>query len=65
MIVAPHAALTRQCLQRRVPDQDTLRSEVNAWQRRRNTERRTIEWTFTRQDADRKLSRHYVSKLTV
>lgn len=55
------AALTRQCLQRRLPDQDTLRSEVYAWQRRRNAERRTIEWTFTRQDADRKLRRHYVS----
>jgi hypothetical protein len=59
------AALTRQCLQRRVPDHDTLRQEVRAWQRRRNHERRTIEWTFTRQDADRKLGRHYVSKSTV
>lgn len=59
------AALTRQCLQRRLPDHDTLRREVNAWQRRRNRQRRTIEWTFTRQDADRKLGRHYVSKLTV
>jgi len=37
------AALTRQCLQRRAPDRDTLRQEVHAWQRRRNHERRTIE----------------------
>jgi hypothetical protein len=60
------AALSRQCLQRRVPDHDTLRHEVRAWQRRRNHERRrTIEWTFTRQDADRNLGRNYVSKLTV
>ncbi len=59
------AALSRQCLQRRVPDQGTLRQEVRAWQRRRNHQRRTIQWTFTRQDADRKLGRHYVSKLTV
>jgi hypothetical protein len=35
--------------------------EVAAWQQRRNAERRGIEWTFTRQDADRKLARHYVS----
>jgi hypothetical protein len=55
------AALTRQCLQRRVPDQHTLRGEVNAWQQRRNRQRRTIDWTFTRQNADRKLSVHYVS----
>jgi hypothetical protein len=34
---------------------------VAAWQRRRNAERRTIQWTFTRQDADRKLGCHYVS----
>jgi hypothetical protein len=34
---------------------------VSIWQERRNAERRTIDWKFTRQDADRKLARHYVS----
>ena len=53
--------LDRQCLDRRLPDRATMTSEVAAWQRRRNAERRSIKWTFTRQDADRKLSRHYVS----
>ncbi|WP_176754388.1 hypothetical protein [Nitrosomonas sp. Nm132] len=33
----------------------------SAWQQRRNAERRSIEWTFTRQDADRKMQQHYVS----
>ncbi len=37
-----------------------LQSEVNAWQIARNALRHTIEWTFTRQEADDKLSRHYV-----
>ena len=55
--------LSRQCLDRRVASRQLLRSEVDAWQQARNTAQRTIEWTFTRQDADRKLSRHYVSKL--
>ncbi len=55
------ANLSRQCLDRRWPDRETLASEVAAWQRRRNNVRRTIEWTFTRQDADRKLGRHYVA----
>jgi len=32
-----------------------------AWEQRRNAEHRCIAWTFTRQDADRKMSRHYVS----
>jgi transposase len=53
--------LDRQCLDRRLPDRDTLASEVDAWQRRRNDERRRIEWTFSRQNADLKMSRHYVS----
>ena len=53
--------LDRQCLCRRLPNRSTLGAEVAAWQRRSNTEHRTIEWTFTRQDADRKLRRHYVS----
>ena len=55
------AALGRQCLNRRISDQSTVEREVHAWQRRRNTERRIIRWTFTRQQADRKLGRHYVS----
>ena len=53
--------LDRQCLRRRLADKATARREVNAWQRQRNAERRGIEWTFTRQDADRKLRLHYVS----
>jgi hypothetical protein len=53
--------LDRQCLRRRLPDKATARREVNAWQRKRNAERRGIEWTFTRQHADRKLRCHYVS----
>ncbi len=53
--------LDRQCLRRRLADQATAKREVDAWQRKRNAERRGIEWTFSRQDADRKLSCHYVS----
>ena len=53
--------LDRQCLKRRLPDRDTLASEVDAWQRRRNDERRCIEWSFSRQDADLKMARYYVS----
>lgn len=53
--------LDRQCLDRRLPDRATLAREVDAWQRRRNHEHRCIEWTFSRQDADLKMARHYVS----
>ena len=53
--------LQRQCLARCAAEQTILSTEVAAWQRRRNASRCGIEWTFTRRDADRKLSRHYVS----
>ena len=55
--------LSRQCLDRRIPSKQLLRSEVDAWQQARNAIQKTIEWTFTRQDADQKLGRHYVPKL--
>ncbi|MFY9723065.1 MAG: IS630 family transposase [Azonexus sp.] len=53
--------LDRQCLDRRLPDRDTLAHEVDAWERRRNDAQQGIEWTFSRQDADIKMARHYVS----
>ena len=53
--------LTRQCLGQRVDDGDTLTRLVAAWQRCRNAAGVGIEWTFTRQDADSKLGRHYVA----
>ena len=40
---------------------NTVIAEVDAWQQRRNTEHRDIEWNFTRQDADEKMSKYYVS----
>ena len=56
--------LSRQCLDRRIDSRELLRSEVDAWQQARNALKRTIVWTFTRQDADQKMERHYVPKLT-
>ena len=52
--------LTRQCLDRRTASQEHLKAEVAAWQLDSNKEARTIDWKFTRQHADEKLSRHYV-----
>jgi hypothetical protein len=53
--------LDRQCLDRRLPTRSLLAAEVAAWEQRRNAERRSIAWTFTRQDADRKMGQNYVS----
>jgi hypothetical protein len=53
--------MDRQCTGCRLPNEQALTSEVVAWTDRRNQARSTIDWKFTRQDADRKLYRHYVS----
>jgi len=53
--------LDRQCLDRRLPTRTILVAEVDAWQQQRNTDKRGILWLFTRQDADQKMARHYVS----
>jgi hypothetical protein len=53
--------LGRQCLGRRIPDRDTLATEVAAWEVARNEQRATIRWQFTVEDARRKLHRLYPS----
>jgi transposase len=53
--------LQRQCLNRRIPGQETLRDQVAAWQQRRNTEAVEVNWRFTTQDARIKLKRLYPS----
>lgn len=53
------SVLGRQCLDRRIPDQATLRQEVDAWAARRNAARATIAWQFTTADARRKLIKLY------
>src|SRR4029079_17878647 len=51
--------LSRQCMGGRIPDQSTLTAEVNRWQKDRNTDRSTIDWRFTTDDARIKLRRLY------
>ncbi len=53
--------LSRQCLDRRLPDMDTLKREVAAWQDNRNHEETWIDWRFTTADARVKLKRLYPS----
>lgn len=51
--------LIRQCLKRRIPKLETVRSEVKAWELRRNNHKAIINWRFTTQDARIKLKRLY------
>jgi len=49
-----------ECTGRRIGDRETLAREVVAWTKRRNCQEKKIEWRFTREKADKKLSSHYV-----
>ncbi len=53
------SVLTRQCLDRRIPDLETLRQETQAWETRRNTTQKEVDWQFTTPDARIKLRRLY------
>ena len=55
------SVLARQCLDRRIPDSQSLQRETLAWEQRRNTQLRTIDWRFTTEDARVKLKRLYPS----
>ena len=52
------AALSKQCLARRIPEVETLRREVEAWAERRNQAQKTVQWKFWQPDARQKLHRH-------
>jgi hypothetical protein len=53
--------MTRQCLDRRIEDQPTLRTEIEAWQKHRNAEEIRVNWRFTTDDARIKLKSLYPS----
>jgi transposase len=55
------SVLSRQCLERRVPDFETLESESAAWQERRDAAGVKIDWRFGTEDARIKLKRLYPS----
>jgi hypothetical protein len=57
MLAVPHI----ECTDRRIGDMETLTYEVIAWNKRRNDNKKKINWEFTREIADEKLSKYYVA----
>lgn len=55
------AVLSDQCLDRRIPDRDTMQREVKAWEQTRNAQKATVQWRFTTTEARAKLTRLYPS----
>jgi DDE superfamily endonuclease len=55
------SVLSRQCLDRRIGEVETLAREVAAWERERNAAQVKIDWRFTPEKAREKLARLYPS----
>ena len=55
------SAMDTECTDRRIKDISFLRKEVKACTKMRNKEGCKIDWRFTKEDADRKLAKHYVT----
>ena len=53
--------MSRQCLDRRIPNQATLRTEIAAWEKQRNQKAVCVNWRFTTEDARIKLKSLYPS----
>lgn len=53
------SALKIQCLDRRIPEIEKLRSEVAVWEVDRNNKIATVDWQFSTKDARIKLKRLY------
>lgn len=53
------SVVSGQCLDRRIPDKQTLTDEIAAWERDRNKKHAKADWQFTTADARVKLKRLY------
>ena len=51
--------LSKQCIDRRMPDLELLNREIGAWEKEYNSRRRGVKWQFTTDDARIKLHKLY------
>ena len=59
MVEIEFSILSRQCLNRRIPNIETMKQETSAWANERNQQQATINWRFTSRNARAKLKRLY------
>lgn len=59
MVEIELSVLCEQCLDDRIPDDETLQRKVKAWEAARNERRATVNWRFSTSDARVKLARLY------
>jgi hypothetical protein len=63
MVEIEIGVLTRQCLDRRIPDRETLARETAAWEHRRNAAGARVRWMFGIEQARDKLGKVYPQHL--
>lgn len=56
--------LSRQCVDRRIPDMETIKKEIKAWNIYRNDKAKPVDWQFSVDKARVKLKRLYPSNQT-
>jgi len=54
-----------ECTDRRIGDKETLIREVVAWTRRRNDQKKKINWKFTKERANKKLLQYLRKNLRI
>jgi hypothetical protein len=59
MVEIELSILAKQCLDRRIGDMETLRTEVSVWVKERNAKQATVNWQFTKLMARDKFKRFY------
>ena len=52
--------MDRQCLNRRIPTEQEMITQLQIWQNYRNDKHAKITWTFSKHDADDKLGKYYI-----
>jgi hypothetical protein len=53
--------MDKECLDRRIGEEEELKNQLKQWTKQRNKAMKKINWTFTKKDVDKKLSKHYVA----
>lgn len=51
--------MDRECLGGKIGSENLLKQQIKSWTKERNALRKQIIWKFTKQHADKKLSKHY------
>jgi hypothetical protein len=59
MVEIEIGVLRGQCLDRRIGAREVLVSEIDAWERQRNSSGARVKWKFTTQKARDKMARAY------